>query len=118
MGSCMTPTRSSATSVTRSQRSAQNARDPSNSKASAVTRLVFSRRAFQDIERLVEFLTETDPGAANGTAEILIGGLRILQDHPLVGRPVELGYRELLISRGRTGYVALYKFDVAKDAVI
>ena len=83
-----------------------------------MTRLVFSPRAFQDIERLAEFLTETDPSAANGTAEILIGGLRILQDHPLVGRPVELGYRELLISRGRTGYVALYKFDVEQDVVV
>jgi plasmid stabilization system protein ParE len=82
-----------------------------------VTRLVFSPRAFHDIERLAEFLTESDPSAANVTAEILIGGLRILQDHPLVGRPVELGYREVLISRGQTGYVALYKFDVAQDVV-
>ncbi len=72
----------------------------------------------QDIERLAEFLMESDPGAASATANILTGGLKILKDHPLVGRPAELGYRELLISRGRTGYVALYKYEVERDAAI
>ena len=83
-----------------------------------MTRLIFSPHALQDIERLAEFLMESDPPAAGVTAEVLIGGLRILKDHPLIGRPAELGYRELLISRGRTGYVALYKYDVGRDAAI
>lgn len=83
-----------------------------------MTRLVFSPHALQDIERLAEFLLESDPAAASATAEILIGGLRILKDHPLIGRPAELGYRELLISRGRSGYVALYKYDVARDVAL
>ena len=72
----------------------------------------------QDIERLAEFLVESDPVAAGATAEVLTGGLKILEDHPLVGRPAELGYRELLISRGRTGYVALYKYEVERDTAI
>lgn len=42
----------------------------------------------------------------------------MLREHPLVGRPAEHGYRELLISRGRTGYVALYKYDVEQDVAI
>ena len=83
-----------------------------------MTRLVFSPSALQDIERLAEFLMESNSIAANTTAEVLIGGLKILKDHPLVGRPAELGYRELLISRGRTGYVALYKYEVERDAAI
>ena len=83
-----------------------------------MTRLVFSPHALQDIERLVEFLMESEPVVAAATAEILIGGLRILKDHPLIGRPSELGYRELLISRGRTGYVALYQYDVARDVAM
>lgn len=82
-----------------------------------MTRLIFSLHALQDIERLAEFLLECDP-AASATSEVLIGGLRILKDHPLIGRPAELGYRELLISRGRSGYVALYKYDVERDAVL
>ena len=42
----------------------------------------------------------------------------MLKDHPLVGRPVELGYREMLISRGRNGYIALYKYVVEMDIAI
>lgn len=83
-----------------------------------MTRLAFSPHALQDIERCVEFLLTADPGAASATSSLLIDGLRILKDHPLVGRPAELGYRELLISRGRSGYVALYKYDVEQDVAI
>ena len=83
-----------------------------------MARLVFAPRALQDIERLTEFLMESEPGAAGATAKLLFDGLRILKNHPLVGRPAELGYRELLISRGRSGYVALYKYEVERDIAI
>lgn len=56
--------------------------------------------------------------AASQTGWVLIHGLQILQDHPLIGRFAELGYRELLISRGRTGHVALYRFDAATDIAL
>ena len=36
----------------------------------------------------------------------------------LVGRPVEYGLRELFISRGRTGHVALYSLEEGQDAVL
>lgn len=80
-------------------------------------RLVFAPRAFQDIERLTRFLIDSEPKSAAATAKLLFSGLRILIDHPLIGRPAELGYRELLISRGRSGYVALYQFDVVNDVI-
>lgn len=83
-----------------------------------MTRLAFSPKALQDIERLAGLLLAADPDVANQTGGVLIHGLQILQDHPLIGRIVELGYRELLISRGRTGYVVLYKFEAATDVVI
>lgn len=83
-----------------------------------MARLAFAPRALQDVERLIAFLIESDPDAATATAHLLISGLRILKEHPLVGRPAEHGYRELLISRGRTGYVALYSYDVVGDVAI
>lgn len=83
-----------------------------------MTRLVLSPAAFRDIDRLTDFLLESDPVAAGDTAPLLISGLRVLQLHPLIGRPVESGYRELVISRGDTGYVALYKFDIEDDLVL
>ena len=83
-----------------------------------MTRLVLAPRALADIERLTEFLLESDTTAASATAEILIDGLSILKQHALVGRVIESGLRELVISRGRSGYVALYRYDVASDTAL
>ena len=83
-----------------------------------MTRLVFAPRALQDMERLADFLRENEPASANKTVAILISGLSVLKLHPLVGRIVERGYRELLISRGRTGYIALYTYDVVSNTAL
>ena len=83
-----------------------------------MTRLVLAPRALADIERLTEFLLESDATAAGATAEILIDGLSILKQHALVGRVIESGLRELVISRGRSGYVAIYRYDVASDTAL
>ena len=83
-----------------------------------MTRLVLSPAAFRDIDRLTDFLLESDPVAAGDTTPLLISGLRVLQEHPLIGRPVEMGYRELVISRGNTGYVALYTYDMKNDIAL
>jgi plasmid stabilization system protein ParE len=68
-----------------------------------LARLIYSGRALADLERLADFLIESDPPAAEET----IG---------LIEEAVEL--RELVISRGRTGYVALYSFEEDRDAVL
>ena len=83
-----------------------------------MTRLVLAPRAVQDMERLSDFLLASDPSSASKTMAVLIGGLQILKLHPLVGRTIEHDYRELLISRGCTGYVALYAYDVVKDVAL
>jgi len=43
--------------------------------------------------------------------------VEILAAHPLIGRRVEGELRELIISYGQTGYVALYRFVVSRDEV-
>jgi plasmid stabilization system protein ParE len=83
-----------------------------------LTRLLLAPGAFRDIERLAAFLLDADPRVAAATGELLISGLAILRDHPLVGRKVEHGLRELMISRGRSGYIALYRYDAASDTVL
>jgi plasmid stabilization system protein ParE len=40
-----------------------------------------------------------------------------LATHPLIGRRVEGDLRELVISYGATGYIALYRFDIQRDQV-
>lgn len=82
------------------------------------TRWQLTAEAADDLERLTDFLLETAPEAALDTVDIVLDGLRILAQHPLVGRPIPGGQRELVISRGRTGYLALYRYDVQADVVL
>ena len=42
----------------------------------------------------------------------------MLARHPLIGRPAEHRLHELVISRGKTGYVALYRYLEAADVVL
>jgi plasmid stabilization system protein ParE len=44
--------------------------------------------------------------------------LEILVQHPEIGRKVHFGQRELVISRGRTGYLALYRFLPHIDRIL
>jgi plasmid stabilization system protein ParE len=83
-----------------------------------MTRLVLAPRALQDMSRLADFLLENNPHAAAETGDILLDGLAILARHPLIGRVVEAGLRELVISRGRSGYLALYRYDAGQDLAI
>jgi len=83
-----------------------------------VPRLVFAPRALDDLDRLADFLIEQSPPLAKATAPIIISGLAALKMHPLIGRQTEHRLRELLISRGRTGYVELYQYDPATDTVL
>lgn len=83
-----------------------------------MSRLLYAPHALADLERLAEFLLADDPAAAAATIPVLVDGLSVLRDHPLMGRIVEAGLRELLISRGRSGYVALYRFDPLADTVL
>lgn len=83
-----------------------------------MARLSYSQRAFADLERLADFLCETDPLAAAETLGLIEEAVALLGRHPLIGRPVEHELRELVISRGRTGYLALYSFEEGSDAVL
>lgn len=71
-----------------------------------------------DLERLTDFLLETDPAAALTAVDVICEAVGILENHPLIGRPVEEGLRELVVSRGRTGYLALYDYVESHDTVL
>ncbi len=83
-----------------------------------MARLSYSEQALADFERLTDFLIENDPSAAAETVGLIEEAVALLRRHPLIGRPVESAMHELVISRGRTGYVALYSFEPAQDAVL
>ena len=83
-----------------------------------MAKLIYSDRALADLERLSDFLLAADALAAAETVDLIAEAVGLLSRHPLIGRPVEWGLRELVISRGRTGYVALYSVEDEHHAVL
>jgi addiction module RelE/StbE family toxin len=83
-----------------------------------VARVSYAPRALADLERLCGFLAESDPHAASQTIELILDAVTVLEQHPLIGRPAEADLRELVISRGKSGYVALYRYDGTRDRIL
>jgi plasmid stabilization system protein ParE len=77
-----------------------------------VAEIVYTARAVADLERLEE--------AAPGARTLISSAVMQLADHPLIGPVVddETGLRKLVISRGKTGCVALYRYDEARDGIV
>lgn len=83
-----------------------------------MARLIYTERALLDLERLTDFLLESDAVAAHQTTALVTEAIEVLRNHPFIGRPTDSGLRELVISRGRSGYLALYRFQPSLDAVV
>ena len=79
--------------------------------------IVFSEEAFADLERIIDFLLEASSEQAREALEDIRSGIDVLGRHPLVGRRIEGNIRELVVSWGSAGYLALYRFDPALDLV-
>ena len=82
-----------------------------------MAQVIYSDEAFTDVERITEYLLETFPEAAAQALESIGSAIGILEAHPFIGRRVDDHIRELVISRGAAGYLALYRFDPAYDVV-
>ncbi len=79
--------------------------------------IIYSENALANLERLFNFLLEHDPSAAITAAENIADAVSALKTHPLIGRCIEGDIRELIISYGKSGYVALYRFVPTLDQV-
>jgi plasmid stabilization system protein ParE len=82
-----------------------------------VAEVVYSARALLDIERAFQLLRQENPSAGIDAVAVISSAVDNLKAHPLIGRRVEGELRELVISYGRTGYVALYRFVIGRDEV-
>ncbi len=79
--------------------------------------VVYSARALSNLQRAFEFLARENPDAAVAAASAIRTAVESLVAHPLLGRRVHGDIRELVISFGQTGYIALYRFVVPQDEV-
>ena len=81
-------------------------------------RVFLSQAAFDDLLRLEEFLAQSEDPIAGELLDFILDALHVLTHQPGIGRPVESGLRELIISRRRSGYLARYEFDQVRDLVL
>jgi len=82
-----------------------------------VATVVYGAKAIENLEQLFNFLAQHDPQAAVAAAASIRTAIDVLGEHPLIGRRLSGSIRELVISFGRTGYLALYRFVPALDEV-
>jgi plasmid stabilization system protein ParE len=83
--------------------------------------IIFSEDTQGDLERILEFNAEREPAIALEHIATIRSAVLILNEHPGIGRRVSADslLRELVISRGATGYIAIYEyFPIDNRAVI
>ena len=77
-------------------------------------RLIWTPSALLDVQRLYRFLVVKNPDAARRAVKAIRQGVKVLEQQPKVGRPVEEmdnEYRDWIIDFGDSGYVARYRLD-------
>jgi plasmid stabilization system protein ParE len=82
-----------------------------------LAQIEFTAEALRDLDRLFDFLAERDPGEAMAHQYAIRSAIEILSAHPQIGRPMSGRIRELVISIGKTGYLAMYSFRPQRDEV-
>ena len=77
-------------------------------------RLIWTPSALRDVQRLYRFLVVKNPDAARRAVKAIRQGVKVLEQQPKVGRPVEEmdnEYRDWIIDFGDSGYVVRYRID-------
>ena len=79
----------------------------------------FSDAAQADLEKIFSFNQESDPDTALDHMDKIRSAIRILDTHPEIGRRrySHSRLRELVISHGQSGYIALYAYYPATSRI-
>jgi plasmid stabilization system protein ParE len=80
-----------------------------------MAQVTYSTHALGNFENALA-KTSADPPARARSAAIE-SAVNTLASHPLVGRRVEGDLRELVVSFGETGFIALYRYLPQRDQV-
>ena len=91
-------------------------RSPRNSLVSRVSCRARTELA-DDFDRILDHLPAHDVEGIPARIRGIIEAFDVLQSNPLIGRPVPLGKRELIIGRGSRGCVALYRYVLEIDSI-
>ena len=81
--------------------------------------IIITEGAVRGLERCRVFLAEKNPSVLMRAGQAIDRGFGLLVIEPGMGRPLDdfPKLRELVISFGDSGYVALYRYEEGMDAV-
>jgi plasmid stabilization system protein ParE len=83
--------------------------------------LIWFPSALQDVARLHSFLASKSPDAASRAVKAIRQGVKVLGQHPEIGRPIEdlpPEFREWVIEFGQGAHVAFYRYDGKQIAIL
>lgn len=83
-----------------------------------MARIEFAPEVSEDFDCIVEHLLEHDAVDAPTRVREIVLAIDVLEQNPLIGRPVGSERRELIVGRDARGYVALYRYIPEIEAVI
>ena len=82
-----------------------------------MSRIEFAPEVGEDFDRIFDHLAEFDVASTPLRIGEIIQAIAVLEQNPLIGRPVPDDKRELVIGRDARGYVALYRYVGEIDTV-
>lgn len=82
-----------------------------------MSRIELAPEVGDDLNRIFDHLVQYDVADAPLRIREIIQAIAVLEQNPLIGRPVYADKRELVIGRRSRGYVALYRYVVEIDTV-
>ena len=82
-----------------------------------MARVELAPEVADDFDRILEHLSKYHVEDASSRVQDIIAAISVLERNPFIGRPVELGKRELVIGNRSHGYVALYRYVAEIDTV-
>jgi plasmid stabilization system protein ParE len=85
-----------------------------------VPQVIVTQRALTGIRRCRSFLDKAGQQVVRRAMEAIDHQFALLETSPAAGRPFQgdLHLRELIIHVGDSGYVALYRYESDRDAII
>jgi len=82
-----------------------------------MSRIELAPEVGDDLDRIFAHLAHYEAADAPARIREIIQAIAVLEQNPLIGRPVHIDKRELVIGRRSHGYVALYRYVVEIDTV-
>lgn len=83
-----------------------------------MARIELAPEVGEDLERILNHLSEHESDQGAQRIEAIIAAFDVLAANPEMGRLVRSQLRELVIGRGRMGYLALYQYLSEADLVL